>query len=101
MIEHCIEWAREQFHNKFEARIQDTMECLKDPTVFHKKLKKDNTTSEQRKHLAAIEKLVNMKMSGDITMVVSEARSIYNELVDHNICNLLKLYPAGCKDKLG
>ena len=54
-----------------------------------------------RSTMEEIKKLVDMKKSADFTKCIEVARQTFDELFDHNIRNLLSIFPEDHKDKEG
>lgn len=100
-IEHCIEWGRDKFNDLFAARVEDAVAFLKSPESFVASLRQNETSSGVRAKLLAINKFVDIKTSSDAARVVEEARSIYNGYYDHEIRDLLSLFPADHKTEGG
>lgn len=100
-IEHCIEWGRDLFSKLFFDAPNDTISYIEKPQVFVGQLKQNTTISGVRSAMEEIKKLVDLKKSADFTKCIEVARLKFEELFNHQIANLLHIFPADHKDKDG
>jgi len=100
-IEHCIEWARDQFNTLFCDRAQDTIAYLADSKKFIAQLKQNTTTSGAKSQLEEIERVINLAAENSFERCLQVARDFFDHLFDHDIRDLLSLFPADHKDKNG
>lgn len=94
MIEHCIEWGRDQFNGLFTDIINDAKKLLADPTVFYSDLKKEGNTTFQLQKLNDIKKLIEVAVSRDFNKCVQISVDKFTENFDHRIQQLLHNFPA-------
>jgi ubiquitin-activating enzyme E1 len=66
LIEHCIEWARADFHDVFEVIPKDVQKFASDRTGYFTTLKKAGTVSTHLEKLRTLKTYLSV-MSGDIT----------------------------------
>ena len=102
LIEHCIEWGRDQFNTLFCSRVQDAVEFLKKgPDAFVAELRTNTTSAGVRTQLSDINTYINLKTSADSAAIVKEARDIFNSNYDHSIRDLKALFPDNHTDSSG
>ena len=101
LIEHCIEWGRDQFNTLFVSRCQDAVEYMREPEKFVTTLRQNTTSSGVRTQLNDICQLVNLKKTGDVAVCIKEARDIFNTFYDHSIRDLKALFPDDHLDSSG
>lgn len=100
-IEHCIEWGRDLFSKLYFDAPGDTISYIEHPQVFVAKLKQNTTISGVRSAMEEIKRLVDLKKSADFSKCVEVARLQFENLFNHQIANLLHIFPADHKDKDG
>lgn len=100
-IEHCIEWGRDLFNKLFVDRPNDATGFIEKPQSFLYQLKQNTTLSGVREAMEEIKKIVDLKKSADFTKCVQVAREYFESLFNHQIQNLLHIFPHDHKDKDG
>ena len=100
-IEHCIEWGRDLFNKLFVDRLNDAVSYIEKPVQFVSDLRKTITVSGVRDSMAEVKKLVDLKRSADFSKCVEVAREYFEDLFNHQIANLLHLFPIDSVDKDG
>jgi len=100
-IEHCIEWGRDLFNKLFVDRPNDAAGYMDKPAQFLSALKQNTTISGVREQMEEIKKLVDLKKSADFSKCVQVAREYFESLFNHQIQNLLHIFPKDHKDKDG
>jgi ubiquitin-activating enzyme E1 len=100
-IEHCIEWGRDLFNKYFVDRPNDAAGYIEKPQAFVGALRQNTTSSGVRDTMEEIKKLVDLKKSADFSKCVSVAREYFESLFNHQIANLLHIFPIDHKDKDG
>ena len=100
-IEHCIEWGRDLFNKLFVDRPNDAAGYIDKPQAFLGQLKQNTTISGMREAMEEIKKLVDLKKSADFSKCVEVAREYFESLFNHQILNLLHIFPKDHKDKDG
>ena len=100
-INHCIEYARDLFNKFFYDTPNDLTTYIDNPQTFVAQLRKNTTISGVRSSIEEIKKLVNLKKGADYQKCVEVARLHFEELFNHQIQNLLSIFPHDAKDKDG
>jgi len=100
-IEHCIEWGRDLFNRLFVERPNDAAGFIEKPQSFLFQLKQNTTISGVRETMEEIKKIIDLKKSADFSKCVSIAREYFEQLFNHQIQNLLHIFPVDHKDKDG
>jgi ubiquitin-activating enzyme E1 len=100
-IEHCIEWGRDLFNKLFVDRPNDAANFIEKPQSFLFQLKQNTTLSGVREAMEEIKKIVDLKKSADFSKCVEVAREYFEHLFNHQIQNLLHIFPMDHKDKDG
>ena len=100
-IEHCIEWGRDLFNRLFVDTPQDTISYIEKPGAFVAQLRQNTTSTGVISTLEEIRKLVDLKKSADFAKCVEVARIHFESLFNHQIANLLHIFPPDHKTKEG
>jgi len=100
-IEHCIEWGREKFNAFFVDRAQDAISFLKDQKEFVETAHKNGNSGAVREKLQQISDLLDIAKGGDFKSCVQVAKDLFFEMFDHDIRNLVDLYPKDSLDSHG
>ncbi len=100
-IEHCIEWGREQFNTLFVDCAQDAIAYLDSPTQFMSQAKANQTSSATVAALQSIKSLLELKQSADFSKCVAVALETFDHHFDHNIRNLMAVFPKDHFDSHG
>lgn len=100
-IEHCIEWGRDLFSKFFYDTPNDAASYIEKPQQFLFQLKGNTTTAGVRATMEEIKKIVDLKKSADFTKCLEVARNHFESLFNHQIANLLHIFPEDHKDKDG
>lgn len=100
-IEHCIEWGRDLFNKLFVDRPNDAAGYIEKPQQFVADLRKNTTISGVKDTLEEIKKLVDLKKSADLSKCVEVSRQYFDAMFNHQILNLLHIFPLDHTDKDG
>lgn len=100
-IEHCIEWGRDLFNKYYFDTPNDVISYIDKPLPFVGQLKQNTTISGVRSTMEEIKKLVDLKKSANFDKCIEVARTYFDSLFDHQIQNLLSIFPEDAKDKDG
>ena len=100
-IEHCIEWGRDLFSKFFFDTPNDCASYLQNPQVFLAQLRQNTTISGVRSTIEEIKKITDLKKSADFNKCIEVARGHFESLFNHQIQNLLHIFPNDAKDKDG
>lgn len=101
MIEHCIEYGRDAFNGTFFEGIQDLNKYLKDSNQFIKDMKKEGNTTIHIIRLTNLKELLYIANSKNFDKCIEMAFKDYTKRFDHNIKQLISLYPEDYKNKDG
>jgi ubiquitin-activating enzyme E1 len=82
-------------------RAQDAVSFLENQHAFVCRLKANTTSSGVRSALEEVKKVIDLKMAGDYTLCVEVAMNTFNGNFDHNIRDLLSLFPPDHLDSQG
>ena len=94
MIEHCIEWGRDNFNGYFTNVINDAQRLLTEPKGFYADLKKEGNTSLQLEKLIAIKRIVEVSGTRSLEKCIELAVARFTENFDHSIKQLLHSFPS-------
>ena len=100
-IEHCIEWGRDLFNKLYVDRPNDAAGFIDKPQSFVFDLKKNTTLSGVKDTMEEIKKIIDLKRSADFSKCIEVAREYFEQLFNHQILNLLNIFPIDAKDKDG
>jgi ubiquitin-activating enzyme E1 len=100
-IEHCIEWGRDLFNKLFVDRPGDAISYMDKPQAFIAQQRQNTTITGVREQMEEIKKLVDLKKSANFNRCVSVAREYFEQLFNHQIQNLLHIFPKDHKDTTG
>eukprot|EP00727_Mastigamoeba_balamuthi_P004982 m51a1_g14482 hypothetical protein (1094) ;mRNA; r:716682-721970 len=82
LIDHCIEWARAQFTEVFEAPVRDAQALLEDPAAFMASLAKEGNATAQLEKLLAVQSVLQSAakptFEGCVQMAVNEFQKQYS-----------------------
>ena len=101
LIEHCIEWGRNAFNNIFVDTPNNAALYIEKPDQFVAEQKKETTIEGVKVTLEGIKKLVDLKKTADFSICIQIARDYFEEFFNHQILNLLHLFPKDCLDMSG
>lgn len=93
MIEHCIQWARDNFNGYFTDVISDCQNFLKDKTKFYNDLKKEGNITVQLDKLNQVKRLIDIASTKSFDKCIEFAVERYTENFDHKIRQLLHNFP--------
>ena len=94
MIEHCIQWARDNFDGYFSNVVSDCQKFLKDKTKFYNDLKKEGNITVQLDKLSQVKRLIDIAATKSFEKCIEFAVERYTENFDHKINQLLNNFPA-------
>lgn len=101
LIEHCIEWGRESFNQIFVDRVQDTVNFIDNPDGFLKNLRQNTTSSGAIDKLKEVCNIINLKVTANYESCMQVAREYFDSYFDHQIKDLLGMFPPDAKTKEG
>jgi ubiquitin-activating enzyme E1 len=79
----------------------DVAGFINNPQLFIAQLKQNTTISGVRSTMEEVKKLVDLKKSADFAKCIEVARLHFESLFNHQIANLLSIFPVDAKDKEG
>ena len=100
-IEHCIEWARDNFDEYFVKAINDVKAFIEDRERFYLNLPQFGIPSDQIIKLNKIIRYTKMIINKDFKECINIALEEYNELYYNSIISILNKYPPDCLNKDG
>ena len=83
LIEHCIEWGREQFNNIFVTRVSDSENFIKGPDNFLAGLRQNTTSAGAVDSLREIQKVIDMKSVNTFEHCMQVAREYFDKNFHH------------------
>lgn len=92
-IEHCIEWGRDKFNSLFVDRPSDAKSFMENSKSFLGQLKQNTTSAGAKTTLEEIRDFVELKKTADYAGCVRFALEFFNYHFDHNIRDLLSVFP--------
>ncbi len=101
MIEHCIQWARDNFNGYFSDVIEDCKKFLKNKTKFYEDIKKEGNITVQLDKLSQIKRLIEIASSNSFERCIDLAVQRYTDNFDHNIRQLIHNFPEDYVNKDG
>ncbi|MCQ2819299.1 MAG: ThiF family adenylyltransferase [archaeon] len=101
MIEHCIEWGRDNFNAYFTDIISDVKKWAENPELFYADLVKEGNLTLQLMKLKRIKEHVEIAQSGSFDKCIEFAVKEYTENFDYRISQLLHNFPEDYKNKDG
>jgi ubiquitin-activating enzyme E1 len=101
MIEHCIQWGRDNFNGYFTDVVSDCKNFLEDKKKFYDGLKKQGNISVQLDKLSQVKTIIDIASSNSFEKCIEFAVERYTQNFDHNIEQLLYNFPADYVNKDG
>lgn len=101
LIEHCIEWGREQFNSVFVTRVSDTANFVDNPDQFLANMRQNTTSSGCLDSVNEIKKIMDMKVNANMELCFQTARDFFDTYFEHSIKDLLGMFPPDAKTKEG
>ena len=103
LIEHCIEWSREQFFSSFQTASKELKKIQENREEYFKQLIKDSKSDGASvvEKLQGVSALVQLAQCPSQQNMVLFARNIFNNNFEKGIKKLLRLFPKDFVDKEG
>jgi len=92
-IEHCIEWARDNFNGYFVNIINDVKSFIENKENYYLKLSKETVPSNQILKLKKLIRYLNIIIKQDFNECIKIAIEDYNEEFYDSIIRVLKINP--------
>ena len=100
-IDHCIEWARDNFNGYFVDIIKNVKFFIEDREKFYEELSKESIPRLQIEKLNKIIRYVNIINNNDYKECLKIALEEYNEIYNESIIRCLKKHPQNALNSDG
>ena len=97
MINHCIEWSKDSFWGYFGDALNEVKLFFKDFNEFKELIKREGGATYQLTKLEYLKKQIDIIVTRDIKKICQFAVDCYTTNFDHNIQQLLSIYPPDAK----
>ena len=101
LIEHCIEWGKNKFHELFDLNIQNLKMMIDDKNKFIEIITKEKDDFEYYNRLNNFNIFINLIENFSLEKVIQFGIKIFYDLFHYNILNLLEKYPKDFLNKDG
>lgn len=93
LIDHCIEWARDNFNGFFIEIIKNVKSFIENKEKFYQNLEKESIARLQIEKLNKIIRYVNIILTNDFKECLKIAIEEYNEIYYESIIRILESHP--------
>jgi ubiquitin-activating enzyme E1 len=100
-IEHCIEWAKDEFHGAFSDTPQEVNKYFENPTVYLASLGSAGNSTVQKDKLQKIKTFIALLKNASFEECVKVARESLQESFHNQIAQLLHNFPLDYTTKDG
>ena len=100
-IEHCIEWAKDEFHGVFCETPQDVNKYLENPIHYLTSLSSSGNSTEQKEKLQKIKSYITLLKNATFEECVKLSREALQENFHNQIVQLLHNFPIDSTTKEG
>jgi ubiquitin-activating enzyme E1 len=100
-IEHCIEWAKDEFHGVFSDGPQEVNKYFEDPIRYLASLGSAGNSTVQKDKLEKIKLFISVIKNASFNECVKIAREMLQEQFYNNISQLLHNFPVDYTTKDG
>ena len=100
-IEHCIEWAKDEFHGIFTEGPQEVNKYFEDPIRYLASLGSAGNSTVQKDKLEKIKIFINLIKNASFEECVKIARNLLQDQFHNNIAQLLHNFPIDYTTKDG
>ena len=101
LIQHCIEWSRDNFSGYFGNIINEVKQFFVDYNLFKENVSREGSPKYQLDKLKELKMHIDIIVNKDIKKMCEYAIQIYTKNFDHNIQQLLISFPPDYKNKDG
>lgn len=101
LIEHTIEWGRNQFEGTFTETPKNAIEYLKNATAFMKQIAQGTTISGTVEIMKNLLEFIKLKKKNSFDECIKFAREKFQEHFNYTPAQLLHTFPADYKDEHG
>lgn len=101
IIEHTIEWGRNQFEGLFGETPKNAIEYLKGADAFLKQVASGTTITGTIEILKSLKELIILKKKNSFDACIAFARERFHNLFNCSIAQLLFTFPPDYKDQNG
>ena len=100
LIQHCIEWSKDSFFGYFGDSLNEVKIFFNDFKAFKELIKREGSASLQLRKLEFLKKQIDIIVTKDIKKLCQFGIDCFTSNFDHNIQQLLSLYPPNYKTKI-
>ena len=97
LIQHCVEWSKDSFWGYFGDSLNEVKKFFKDINEFKELIKREGSATYQLTKLEYLKKQIDIVVTNDIKKMCQFAVDCYTSNFDHNIQQLLSIYPPNYK----
>ena len=97
LIQHCIEWSKDSFWGYFGDSINEVKIFFRDLNAFKELIKREGSATFQLTKLEYLKKQIDIIVTKDIKKMCQFGIDCYTSNFDHNIQQLLSIYPPNHK----
>ena len=97
LIQHCIEWSKDSFYGYFGESLNAVKKFFNDLNEFKELLQREGSATFQLPKLEYLKKQIDIIVTKDIKKMCQFGVDCYTENFDHNIQQLLSIYPPDYK----
>ena len=97
LIQHCIEWSRGQFYDYFGDSLNEVKKFFNNKEEFKKLIEREGSAIYQLPKLEYLKKEIDIIVTKDLKKMCQFGIDCYTANFDHNIQQLLTIYPPDHK----
>ena len=97
LIQHCVEWSKDSFWGYFGDSLNEVKKFFNDYNGFKELIKSEGSAPYQLTKLEYLKKQIDIIVTKDIKKMCQFAVDCYTANFDHNIQQLLSIYPPNYK----
>ena len=100
LIQHCVEWSKDSFWGYFGDSLNEVKKFFNDFNGFKDLIQREGSAPYQLIKLEYLKKQIDIIVTKDIKKMCQLAVDCYTSNFDHNIQQLLSIYPPNYKTKV-
>ena len=100
LIQHCIEWSKDSFWGYFGNSLSEVKKFFNDLNEFKDLIKREGSPTFQLTKLEYLKKQIDIIVSKDLKKMCQFGIDCYTSNFDHNIQQLITIYPPDYKTKV-
>ncbi|CAF4189659.1 unnamed protein product [Rotaria sp. Silwood2] len=93
LIEHTIEWARDNFAGLFTNSAQQAEEFLCDPNAFVEQIAKNHSVADKDEAIENVKRIIQTERPKNFFNCIAWARNLFEQQFHNNIVQLLYNFP--------